>query len=239
MEAKRQRKDSTWEAALYPVIANLVSQHGNEITNARIWGSIRENIEGSPDQKKPNEYHTSEFGTIYRNTITNIICDKFGAKRKHKETGNVLIFNPQKVTRAGKVYNSRVSIQTKLIQDNPESTEGTDGSTKLTVKSVKSDDYKNTEISEKPNENIQDITQNITNILQKKGDRRISSSPGPSTPSERSDLMKQERIICRIGRTDTWACQSCILRGDRHFMKAHVCSEIRRKRVTQFDVMAI
>lgn len=29
--------------------------------------------------------HLSDYDTIYRNTITNIICDKFGAKRKYKE----------------------------------------------------------------------------------------------------------------------------------------------------------
>ncbi|MDF2769821.1 MAG: hypothetical protein K0S91_2656 [Nitrososphaeraceae archaeon] len=27
--------------------------------------------------------HPSDYDTIYRNTITNIICDKFGAKRKY------------------------------------------------------------------------------------------------------------------------------------------------------------
>jgi hypothetical protein len=27
--------------------------------------------------------HLSDYDTIYRNTITNIICDKFGAKRKY------------------------------------------------------------------------------------------------------------------------------------------------------------
>ena len=38
----------------------------------------------------------SEYGTIYINTITDIICDKFGSKRKRKEKGNFLIFDPKK-----------------------------------------------------------------------------------------------------------------------------------------------
>ena len=44
-------------------------------------------ISGKDDDRKPNEYHTSDYGTIYRNTITNIICDKFGAERKRKNDG--------------------------------------------------------------------------------------------------------------------------------------------------------
>jgi hypothetical protein len=31
----------------------------------------------------PMNTHPSDYGTIHRNTITNIICDKFGAKRKY------------------------------------------------------------------------------------------------------------------------------------------------------------
>ena len=94
-----------------------------------MWESITNAVDGYWDERKPNEYQTSEYGTIYRNTITNIICDKFGAKRKHKEKGNYLIFNPEEVTRAGKIYNTKISIQTKLIliQDKPEGTEGMKG----------------------------------------------------------------------------------------------------------------
>jgi hypothetical protein len=35
-------------------------------------------IEGASNENKPNEYHTCDYGLIYRNTITNIISDKFG-----------------------------------------------------------------------------------------------------------------------------------------------------------------
>jgi hypothetical protein len=87
IDAKAQRKENTIEAALYPIIANSVSQYGNEVPAYAIWELIKSNVEGYWDERKPNEYQTSEHGTIYRNSITDIICDKFGAKRKHKETG--------------------------------------------------------------------------------------------------------------------------------------------------------
>jgi hypothetical protein len=130
---KNQRKETTIEAALCPIIANEISQYGNEQSASRLWQSIKDSIEGTSDERKPNEYHTSDYGTIYRNTITNIICNKFGAKRKHKENGNFLIFDPQKVARAGKVYNTNVRIQTKIRSadnnnHNPEDPKGSEGS---------------------------------------------------------------------------------------------------------------
>ena len=186
VEAKKQRKESTMEAALYPIIANLVSKHGNEISNGLIWESLKENVEGAPDQRKPSEYHTSDFGTIYRNTITNIICDKFGAKRKHKETGNILIFNPEKLSRAGKVYGTKTSIQTRLMQDTPEDPEGSEGSMEA-FRAFNENDYrKNEQTNRKSDENIQTIAVEYENIIQDETCKGVSVGQKPSEPSEPS-----------------------------------------------------
>ena len=187
IDEKNQRNESSIEATLYPIIANLISEDGNEISAGILWESIKNVVDGHWDERKPNEYQTSEYGLIYRNTITNIICDKFGAKRKHRENGNYLVFNPEKVRRVGKIYNTKISIQTKLIQDKPEGTEGSEGSIGMIVKSQKNNVNKNTENNAKLNENIQDTTQNITSILQEKDDRNLGSSLEPSVLSEPSD----------------------------------------------------
>jgi hypothetical protein len=229
IEAKNQRKESTIEAVLYPIIANLISEKGNEISARLLWESIMKNIEGHWDEKKPNEYQTSEYGIIYRNTITNIICDKFGAKGRHKENGNVLIFNPQKVTRAGRVYDTRVSIQTKLIQDKPEGTEGSECPTEVMVKSLKNNHIVITEIHEKPKENIDNIRNNITNILQEENERDNNITPEPSALSVSSGFMEENGKIYRIKHSDIWACKSCIFRGDIHYMKTHECSMTKKK----------
>jgi hypothetical protein len=186
VEAKKQRKESTMEAVLYPIIANLVSKHGNEISNGLIWESLKENIDGTPDQRKPSEYHTSDFGTIYRNTITNIICDKFGAKRKHKETGNILIFNPEKLARAGKVYGTKTSIQTRLMQDTSEDPEGSEGSPEMLQGFSENDYRENEQTNHKSHENIQTVTVSNENIIQDKTSKGYSNSPKPSEPSEPS-----------------------------------------------------
>lgn len=78
IEARNQRKESTIEAALYPLISNLVSQYGNEVSASQLRQSILSSIEGAYDEGKLNLYRTVDYGKIYRNSITNIICDKFG-----------------------------------------------------------------------------------------------------------------------------------------------------------------
>ena len=95
LKVKQARKENTIEAALHPIITNLVSQHGKELLARDIWDAITEGnlISGHYDVKRPNEYQTADYGTIYRNSITNVICDKLGAQKKHKETGSVLIFD--------------------------------------------------------------------------------------------------------------------------------------------------
>jgi hypothetical protein len=44
VEARNQRKESTIEAALYPLITNLVSQYGNEVSASQLRQSILSSI---------------------------------------------------------------------------------------------------------------------------------------------------------------------------------------------------
>jgi hypothetical protein len=229
IDAKNQRKETTIEAALYPIIANLISQHGNELSASRLWESIKDHIEGISPERKPNEYYTSDYGPIYRNTITNIICDKFGAKRKHKETGNVLIFNLEKVTRAGKVYNTKASIQTKILpmQEKPEDPEGSEGSIKAPTDGNDKQDIESGEDSTQSNKNTQDIAQNTANILQQYDNTKLSTSPEPSVLSETSVITQPN--IYRLGHTDRFACKNCSIVDDRWFMEKHICKAQSRK----------
>jgi hypothetical protein len=89
---------------------NLVSVKGNEIYVGQIWDGILETIPGIRDEKRPNEYQTYDYGTIYRNTITNIICDKFGAERRRRKEGSILSFDPEKLASMGRLYNLETRI---------------------------------------------------------------------------------------------------------------------------------
>ena len=112
---KKNRKENTIEVALYSLITNLVAECGTEISACAIWDRITDGkLIGHYDERKPNEYQTADYGTIYRNSITNIICDKFGAQKRHKEKGNVLIFDVDKLVKIGKSYDMETNIQLKL-----------------------------------------------------------------------------------------------------------------------------
>ena len=126
---KKHRKENTIEVVLYSLITNLVAEYGIEIPASAIWDRITDGkVNGHYDERKPNEYQTADFGTIYRNSITNIICDKFGAQRRHKAKGNVLIFDVDKFVKIGKSYDIETNIQLKLpTEDNTERSEGSEG----------------------------------------------------------------------------------------------------------------
>ena len=126
LDIKNERKEHSIEALVYPIIANLISQYGKEISTAIIWTAITNSIEGSFDKyvgkndveyvKNPNIYHTDDYDNLNRNTIISMIRDKFGAELKHKENGNVLIFNVESFIKIGKIYGKIDGIQTKLIE---------------------------------------------------------------------------------------------------------------------------
>ena len=56
-----------------------------------IWEALRNAIDGYYDEKKPYEYHTLEYGTIYNATISNILEHTFGGRPKHRSFGNTFI----------------------------------------------------------------------------------------------------------------------------------------------------
>lgn len=114
LDAKNVMKGNSVEAALHPIIVNLVSTNGMHVYAGQIWDAIQQIILGSYDEKKPNEYQTFDFDTVYRNTITNVICDKFGAERIHKKNGTMLTFDPEKLVRVGNLYSLETKIQTKI-----------------------------------------------------------------------------------------------------------------------------
>jgi hypothetical protein len=79
-------KSNTIEAALYPMVINLISEYGYELYNSQIWETLVKvkDINGVHNQNRTNEFQTEEYGILYKNTITQLLVDKFGAVRKRK-----------------------------------------------------------------------------------------------------------------------------------------------------------
>jgi hypothetical protein len=90
--------------------------------------------DGYYDDKRTNEYQTLEYRTIYNNSISNILEYIFGGKSRHKENGNLFIFDHEELERVGRAYNLTTNIQTRLIdvieeehRIRPEGSEGSEG----------------------------------------------------------------------------------------------------------------
>ena len=128
LDIKNERKKNSLEAMIYPIVINAISQFGNEIETRQLWISILESLEGEGDANKPSIFYSSDFGKLYRNTITKMICDKFGAEMKHKENGNVLVFNDY-IFKVGKLYSDSNRIQTRLKTDSPDAPDAPDAHT--------------------------------------------------------------------------------------------------------------
>jgi hypothetical protein len=233
LAVKKHRKENTVEVALYPIIVNLVSEYGIEIPLSAIWNRIISGgIVGYPeaDRRKPNEYQTADFGTIYRNSITNIICDKFGAQRTHKEKG-ILIFDPEKLVKIGKSYDIETSIQLKLpIEEKTDGSERSDGFKKRT----KPDENHNVGINDHHNDSDKISEQNPSNISNNaipKDEQLPDCGIKPSESSESSGLesvsdlkdLKKYSTIFRLGHSDIFGCKNCRIKGDRFLMEDHTC----------------
>lgn len=85
LDEKNDKKGTSIELILIPIIADLLKRIGNELSSKTIWEKITEEIPGKLDEKKPGEYHTEEYGTLYRTTISGIISDCFGPRNLPKQ----------------------------------------------------------------------------------------------------------------------------------------------------------
>jgi hypothetical protein len=104
LEQRRQRKSNTIEAALYPIVVNLISEHGYEIHWSIIWKGLSKAIKGVYGNGN-NAFQTEEYGTLFNNTLIQTMEDKFGATRKRKNDGMVLTFSKENLERYKSVYN--------------------------------------------------------------------------------------------------------------------------------------
>jgi hypothetical protein len=123
LDIKNRKKAGSIEAILIRVIMDFVGKKDTEVFSREVWGFIKENVEGETNQNNPDEYRTSEY-TLYRNTITKLLVDKFGAESKHTSKGNKIVFNREKLLRIQKAYDVDIRIKTKPKGEGSEGSEG-------------------------------------------------------------------------------------------------------------------
>jgi Domain of unknown function (DUF4326) len=128
LDLRAEKKGITLEPILYPIVMKLVGETRKKdesqllVFVKDIWDEIQIAIAGRLDERKPNEYHTLDYGTIYNNTISSILENTFGGRPKHTMYGNAYIFDINELTRVGRAYsNTSPTIQTKISTDGDDS----------------------------------------------------------------------------------------------------------------------
>jgi hypothetical protein len=110
LDKRRGKKDVSIEPILHGIVIELCdTQDTNELPVKDIWDKLKREIPGHTDVerdrdgividiKRPNEYHTQDFGTIYCNsTVASVMEHTFGGTPKHNRNGNSYVFNREKL----------------------------------------------------------------------------------------------------------------------------------------------
>jgi hypothetical protein len=244
---RRESNANTLYAFLYRTIMELINlQESFELESSVIWSTLTDVLPGEFSPNKKLSYDSSDFGTISRKEITQILKEVFGAKpSKRHGNGSRLIFDKSKLERVGKAYD--VSMEVKVtINNNGE--DGYDGVNLGLDKHLI--EHENNEEKAEPtidnSKNHEKITRNNIKITPRDENKSTGVTVDPpqpphhtqntsipvlatkeqqSSPANPEDIDMSD-MIYRVGSTDLWACKHCKLRGDTWFMKKHLCKGI-------------
>jgi hypothetical protein len=224
LNQRNEKKDTMLEPVLHPIVTALISKNQtNGIYVKDIWEIIVNDLGGRYDEKKPNEFQSEDYGTIYRNQIGTILEHTFGGTPRHNRKGNSYNFDLNELVRVGKAYNLTTNIQTKIVLE--DLCEG--------VKAVKVP-------IEAPQSKIEDSGNLLGKSSLKEADNRGSNSIEPSPSSQPSQASASDIPTTSefppvhsdyhwSDKTGLWYCNVCGLGGDKSEMENGYCSQRKRK----------
>jgi hypothetical protein len=197
LELKNGRKTTTLENILLPLIIEA-AEKTNPIPTSDIWKTILGTIEG--ESVGTNEFHSVEYGKLYRNRVIQKVKDKFGPIPERLSHGKrAWKFDIDKLRKIERSYNTEIKIKTTLktmekgdSSDSSDSTLEGKGSlwhTEIVEKPLKIEEF-HTKDKEETTEN--------GNLGHEK-DRVVSREPSqPSQPSPDEDKAARIREYERL-----------------------------------------
>ena len=72
-------------------------------------------IQGQQDDKKPGEYHSIEFATLYKGTIEKIVHDNFGIDSEHTKKGSLLTIDCPTITILESQLNNKIVVKDPAV----------------------------------------------------------------------------------------------------------------------------
>jgi hypothetical protein len=110
-------KQNTLEGHIVKVVTQLYKGEGQPIPFSEIWETLRQDLEGQIDEKKPHKMHTAEFDEITKNKLGYRLREILNGVKVTLRTrqGNIKAykFNEEKLKRVAKKYGYR-ELHTKL-----------------------------------------------------------------------------------------------------------------------------
>jgi len=215
LDLKNQRREISQESALLSMVSELIYHRGPVISSRDFWERLPNYIPGQfhNDDLKSNEYYSEDHGTFYRNTLGTFLSDKLGVQIKHGRNGNILIFDPETISKLRKQYSNKIVIN----NNNGEGSEGSEG--------IRDKDGVKNVYNSKVNTNKPSI-KSIPSEESKTGsnNRLISSNPiEPSQPSQASrnrknisEKVEQFRTTVTSTGTVFYHCPRCKVQNVHH-----------------------
>jgi hypothetical protein len=117
LDLKNRRKVTAIHSALLSVTSSLVSKKTFSKTDGKVeayasefWSELPEHIKGQQDDKKPGEYHSVEFGTLYKGTVSRMLQDNFGVESRHTRQGSLLTFDCATIIKLQSQLNTKIRV---------------------------------------------------------------------------------------------------------------------------------
>lgn len=247
INTKNEKKSNSLEHELVPIILNLIRKEGNDLVSvSKVWQEIvatfggRAYINVNGEECYPDEYHTSEYGTLYKKSVIKLIYDKLGAepKREGHDRTRSMRFDKDKLQKVQDSYNAECKIRTTLKNMSADNEDNEDNDSEGVVRNLIEDNEKadNADIPTGTNNNgiNKFITSSDDNSCKNYNNPSMGRNMNADSNSESNVLnvrnvrmTKQPRNagkIHRIGRSDRFECKDCSLKDDIHFMRNHDCS---------------
>jgi hypothetical protein len=184
LHQRKRRRSRSLEAALYPVLKDLINARTEsnivDIFYSDIWKKITEENSIKGNLYSDTQYETLEYGPIYQNTFSRFIADKFSAELDRKNTGSILTFDKaQFIDSFDELYNHRaqdseseVKIDVQLV--NSEGSDDSDGSSDASTIDYATFDERN------------------------KAEKKANPCPEPSQPSQPSPTIFIKCPLCKF-----------------------------------------
>ena len=121
LDLKNKRKQTALHAALLSVVSSIITNKAliaATTTDGKIkvyasdfWLELPLHIQGQQDEKKPGEYHSIEFATLYKGRVGRILHDNFGIESEHTKKGSLLTIDRPTIIKLESQLNNKIVVK--------------------------------------------------------------------------------------------------------------------------------